>query len=40
MTNGCDTCNEPATHYHEEENSVLGIMYSCEKHKCEECIAL
>jgi hypothetical protein len=40
MTNGCDTCNEPATYYHEEEHTVLGDVYSCEKHKCEECVAL
>jgi hypothetical protein len=39
-THGCDECDEPATYYHEEEHHVLGDVYSCEKHKCEECIAL
>lgn len=39
-THDCDynACVEPATYYHDEIAGDDEIYYSCEKHKCSDCV--
>lgn len=33
----CVECEEPAAYWHAED---LAMIYSCERHRCSECVAL